>query len=99
MPSDCPVSRIETDKRGYESRRLGRYMVAVEQPRLLGEPNRWHVRMKRGGAVLGIIAWCFSWKKYVFQPVHMAEFSADCLATLAAFLEQLEGQRKMADAK
>ncbi len=69
-------------------------MVAVEQPRLLGEPNRWHVRMKRGGAVPGIIAWCFSWKKYVFQPVHMAEFSADCLATLAAFLAQLRWERK-----
>ena len=79
---------MSTDERGYESRALGPYMVADEQP-----GGRWYVHMKKGGSMLGSVAWYAPWKSYVFQPEEMTEFSADCLRALSDFLASINGKR------
>lgn len=76
---------MSIDERGYESRAIGPYMVANEQP-----GGRWYVRMKRGGSMLGSVVWYAPWKRFVFQPGEMTEFSADCLRSLGDFMDTLK---------
>jgi len=75
---------MSTDERGYEHRALGPYMMADEQP-----GGRWYIHMKRGGSMLGSVAWYGPWKQYVFRPEEMTEFSGDCLAAISTFLVSL----------
>lgn len=75
---------MSIDERGYESRALGPYMVADGRA-----GGRWYIHMKRGGSMLGIVDWYAPWKKFVFQPEEMTEFSDDCLRVLSDFLVSL----------
>ncbi|KKL52932.1 hypothetical protein LCGC14_2280490 [marine sediment metagenome] len=79
MPSDRPVE---------ETRALGRHMVVEKRPGAF-----WRAYTKRG-ELLGIIFWYGPWDSFVFRAGWATEFSADCLAALAAFLAQLRWEKK-----
>ena len=66
------------------SESIGKYLM-VE---CFGE-TIWAVHAKRSGDLLGMIDWHTWWKCYVFQPSTSADFNAECLRDLAAFLEKI----------
>ena len=84
MPSDCPVA---------ETRALGRHMVVEKRPGAF-----WRAYTKHG-ELLGIFFLYGPWKSFVFQPEPRTEFSADCLASITAFMMQLKAERAATDAQ
>jgi len=74
---------------------MGKYMEAqlLEQ-----EPDaktqRWQIRSKGDGSVLGVVKWFGPWSQYCFFVMDVAVFSAGCFKDLTSFLEELNRKHK-----
>lgn len=70
--------------------RIGKYMEADEWPSAMVQNGKrcWDIQNGKQNALLGQVLWYAPWKQYVFQPDEEAEFSADCLRDIAAFMEK-----------
>jgi len=54
------------------------------------------VRSRRSGEFLGRIAWYSPWRRYVFSPMEMTDYDAECLEDIALFLGCLMAGRPAA---
>ncbi len=90
MPETTP----QTTSAEREPRALGKWMVAVKQPRLPGrKTDRWEV-INRSGVRLGVIAWEGGWRQYVFWPNSQTIYAASCLSDLATFVAGLNAAQR-----
>jgi hypothetical protein len=55
--------------------------------------QRWEIRSKSDGSVLGIIKWFGPWRQYCFVKDDLV-FSAGCFRDNASFLEDLNRKHK-----
>lgn len=65
-----------------------------EGPSPSGKTRRWSVRHRKGGGLLGEIAWYGSWRRYCFFPRGDVIFSAGCLEDIAEFIEDRMEERE-----
>ena len=71
---------------------LGKYMTAdLHRDEISGD--FWAINMRSGGSTLGRVVYYAPWKSWVFRPEDMTEFSADCLRSIAEFIEKARGAR------
>lgn len=56
----------------------------------------WMCANRKGGSILGEIAWYAPWRTYVCQFESDCVFSVDCLRDIADFLSQLNAGKKVA---
>jgi len=56
----------------------------------------WSCRNNRSGAELGRISWYGPWRQYCYEPTAQAVYSDSCLIGIAAFLGDLNDERKRA---
>jgi len=70
-----------------DSTRIGQYMTAERVP---CEPKDVWMICDRRGITLALVEWYPKWRKWALKEVEAgAVFSADCLASLAAWMEGL----------
>jgi len=67
-----------------KKRVLGQYLEAYKE-----SDGCWNIYLRRGGSILGSVAWCERSQRYVFRPDEMTEFSSDYLAAILSFLVSL----------
>lgn len=56
--------------------------------------ERWLVRAKSNGVVLGEIKWLGRWRQYCFFPLHSTVFSRGCMYDINAQIDHLMDERK-----
>lgn len=71
------------------------YLVFAEDPRPAGKKtNRWRIRSRRSGDLLGTIAWYGAWRQYCFWPEPKTVFNVGCMTDINEFItKQMEARR------
>ena len=50
----------------------------------------WVCDNNKSNDCLGQVVWITAWKRFVFEPLDMAEFDSGCLRDIATFLDTLK---------
>lgn len=60
-----------------------------------GSTKRFHVVTKDNGAIIAMIKWYPSWRKYSFFPYQNTVFETQCLKDIVSFIDSLMLERKL----
>lgn len=61
--------------------------------RFVNIDDEWRCMTRRGYIQIGKVQWYPHWGRFCFMPLAMTVFSADCLADIINFIQQLASER------